>query len=48
MRKKVNSDSDADDEDQGDEQKEKGISNKQKKVLISRLIILSSVYYIVS
>ncbi|WZZ25157.1 hypothetical protein YC2023_008558 [Brassica napus] len=32
VRKKVNSDSDADEEDQGNEQKEKGISNKQKKL----------------
>lgn len=31
MKKKVNSDSE-DEEDQGNEQKEKGISNKQKKV----------------
>lgn len=32
MKKKVNSDSEADEDDQGNEQKEKGISNKQKKV----------------
>lgn len=37
----VNSDSEEDEEDQGNEQKEKGISNKQKKVLISKLITSS-------
>ncbi|KAJ4874059.1 proline-rich spliceosome-associated (PSP) family protein [Raphanus sativus] len=32
VKKKVNSDSEADEEDQGNDQKEKGISNKQKKL----------------